>query len=111
MQTHYSISGGQVESNSAALPEEEKLQEQKNRAKKKKIFSSMHRYWMCVVRFWWQESCRMVSIRSYQKLPLCPIEPVPPKMDPPLTKAESLRDSGSTSAITYLKREKTGAQQ
>ncbi|KAK4807043.1 hypothetical protein QYF61_018384 [Mycteria americana] len=43
-----------------------------------------------------------------QKLPPCPIEPVPAgsKMDPPLAKAEPTSDSGSASVIIYLRRGK-----
>jgi len=48
----------------------------------------------------------VACVRSYQKLPTCLIEPVPAgsKMDPPLAKAETIRNSDSTSVITYLNR-------
>jgi len=50
----------------------------------------------------------VVSVRSCEKLPLCLIKPVPAssKMDPPLAKAKPISDSGSTSGITCLRREK-----
>ena len=55
------------------------------------------------------------SKRSCQKLPLCPTEPMPAgsKADPPLAKAEPVRDGGSTSVIMYLKKgkKKPAAQQ
>jgi len=40
-------------------------------------------------------------VRSCQKLPLCPIEPMPAssEMGSPLAKAEPIRDGSSTSAI------------
>jgi len=41
-------------------------------------------------------------MRSCQKLPLCPVEPVPPgsMTDLPLAMAEPITDGGSTSGIT-----------
>ena len=47
-------------------------------------------------------------MRSCQKLPLCPIEPMPAgsKTDLPLAKAEPIGDSGSASRITYLRKGK-----
>ena len=51
----------------------------------------------------------MASVRSCQKLPLCPTEPMPAgsKTDPPLAKAEPISDGGSASVITYLRRGKS----
>ena len=51
----------------------------------------------------------MASVRRCQKLPPCPIEPMPAdsKSDLPLAKAEPISDGGSASVITYLRREKT----
>ena len=48
-------------------------------------------------------------MRSCQKLPLCPIKPMPAgsKMDPLLAKAEPISDSGSASVITYLRKGKS----
>ena len=50
----------------------------------------------------------MASVRSCQKLPLCPIKLMPAgsKTDPPLAKAEPISNSGSTSGITYLRKGK-----
>jgi len=50
----------------------------------------------------------VASVRSCQKLPPCPIEPVPAssEMDLLLAKAEPISDSGSASVITYLRRAK-----
>ena len=44
-------------------------------------------------------------MRSYEKLPPCPIEPAPAgsSTDPPLAKAEPISGSGSTSGVTYFK--------
>jgi len=52
------------------------------------------------------------SVRSCQKLPPCPIEPVPagPKTNPSLAKAEPSTDGGSTSGIVYLRRKKPWAR-
>ena len=51
----------------------------------------------------------MASARRCQKLPLCPTEPMSAgsKTDPLLAKAEPISDGGSTSVITYLRREKS----
>ena len=48
----------------------------------------------------------MASVRSCEKLPPYLIKPVPAgsKMDPPLAKAKSISDGGSTSGTTYLRR-------
>jgi len=48
------------------------------------------------------------AARSCEKLPLHLIQSVPPgsRMDPSLAKAEPISDSGSTSVITNLIREK-----
>ncbi|KAK4810932.1 hypothetical protein QYF61_013340 [Mycteria americana] len=50
----------------------------------------------------------VTSVRRCQKLPPYRIEPVPAgsKTDPPLAKAETISDGGSTSVITYLRRGK-----
>jgi len=50
----------------------------------------------------------VASVRSCQKLPPCLIEPMSAssKMDPLLTEAEPINDSGSTSEIRYLRRGK-----
>jgi len=50
----------------------------------------------------------VASVRSCDKLPPCPIEPIPAgcKMDPLLAKAKQINDSGNTSGITYLRRGK-----
>ena len=51
----------------------------------------------------------MASVRSCQKLPPCPIEPMPAgsKMDLLLAKAEPVSDGGdNTSGVTYLRRGK-----
>jgi len=50
----------------------------------------------------------VASVRSFYKLPLCWIEPMPArsKMDPPLAKAEPISDGGSASVITYLRKKK-----
>ena len=54
----------------------------------------------------------MVSVRSCWKLPLCPTEPVlaSSKTDLLLAKAKPISDSGSSSGITYLRREKTAVK-
>jgi len=46
----------------------------------------------------------MASVRSCEKLPPCPTEPMSAgyKTDPPLAKAEAVSDGGSVSVITYL---------
>jgi len=51
----------------------------------------------------------MSSVKSCQKLPLCPTEPVTAgsKMDPPLAKAQPTSDSGRASVTAYLRRKKT----
>jgi len=51
----------------------------------------------------------VASVRSCQKLPSCPVEPVPDgsKTDPLLAKAKPVSEGGSTSVITYLRRGKT----
>jgi len=48
----------------------------------------------------------VASVRSCEKLPPCLIKPVPAssKMDRLLAKAKPIRDGGSTSGITYLRR-------
>jgi len=48
----------------------------------------------------------MASVRSCEKLPACPIEPMPAgsKRDLPLVKAEPSSNGGSTSVIPYLRR-------
>ena len=48
------------------------------------------------------------SVRSCQKLPLCPTKPMPAssKTDLPLAKAEPISDGGSASGITYLRKGK-----
>jgi len=58
------------------------------------------------VGFVWQRfgngwASGVASVRSCQKLPLCPMEPVPAgsKMDPLLAKAEPISDGGSASGI------------
>jgi len=50
----------------------------------------------------------VASVRKYQKLHLCPTEPVPAssKTDPPLDKAEPISSGGRTCVITYLRRGK-----
>ena len=47
-------------------------------------------------------------MRSCQKLPPCPTEPMPAgsETDPPLAKAEPISNSGSASGIRYLRRKK-----
>jgi len=52
----------------------------------------------------------VASVRSCQKLPLCPMEPVPAisKRDTWLAKAKPISDDGSTSGIIQLKRKKKG---
>jgi len=49
----------------------------------------------------------VASVRSCEKLPLCPTEPMPAssKTDLLLAKAKPICDSGSASEITYLRRE------
>jgi len=51
----------------------------------------------------------VASVRSCRKLPPCPTEPVPasPKMDLTLAKAEPIRDGGSASGVTELRREES----
>jgi len=51
-------------------------------------------------------------VRSCEKLPPCPIKPVPAgsKMDPPLAKAKPISDGGSASVITDLRRGKTSGK-
>jgi len=46
------------------------------------------------------------SVSSCEKLPPCPIEPVPDgsKTNPLLAKAKPISDGGSASVITYLRR-------
>jgi len=48
----------------------------------------------------------VASVRSCQKLPPCPTEPVPAgsRIDPPLAKAKPISDGGSSSGTTYLRR-------
>jgi len=48
----------------------------------------------------------VASVRSCEKLPPCPIKPVPAcsKTDPPLAKAKPVSNGGSVSVITYLRR-------
>jgi len=48
----------------------------------------------------------VASVRSCQKLPLCPTDPVPAgsKMDPLVAKAQPISNGGSASGITQLKR-------
>ena len=48
------------------------------------------------------------SVRSCQKLPLCPIKSMSAgsKMDPPLAKAEPISDSATASGITDLRKGK-----
>ena len=48
----------------------------------------------------------MASVRSYEKLPLCLIKPVPAssKTDPLPAKAKPISNSGGASVITYLRR-------
>jgi len=55
----------------------------------------------------------VASVRSCQKRPLCPTEPMPAgsKVDPPLAKAEPISVGGSTSRIMHLRRENVAAQQ
>ena len=50
----------------------------------------------------------VASERRHQKLAPCWTEPIPAgsKMDLPLAKAELIRDGGSTSVITYLRKDK-----
>jgi len=64
-------------------------------------------YWVCVARSLWQGGYR-ASVRSCQKLPPCPTEPMPSgiKMDPPLTKAKAISNGGSASGITRPRRKK-----
>jgi len=63
------------------------------------------------IGFVWQDfgsrgGTGVASVRSCWKLPSCLIEPMPagPKMDPLLTKAETISDGGNASVITYLRR-------
>jgi len=56
-----------------------------------------------MVRFWYGEGLQGVaSVRSCQKLSLCPKEltPAGSNMELPLAKAEPISDGGSTSGIT-----------
>ena len=48
----------------------------------------------------------MASVRSFQQLPPCPMEPMPAgsKTDPPLGKAKPISDGGSDSGTTDLRR-------
>jgi len=50
----------------------------------------------------------VASVRSCEKPPTNLTEPVPAvsEMDPPLAKAKPVSEGGSTSVITYLRREK-----
>jgi len=50
----------------------------------------------------------VASVRKCQKLPPCPMEPMPggSKADPSLAKAESISNDGSASGVTDLRREK-----
>jgi len=50
----------------------------------------------------------VASVRSCEKLPPCLIDPVPAgsKMDPPLPKAKPISNSGSASALIYVRRGK-----
>jgi len=52
-------------------------------------------------------------VRSCEKLPPCPTEPVPTssKTDPLLAKAELISEGGSASGITYLRSGKKNMQQ
>jgi len=54
----------------------------------------------------------VASVRSCWKLPPCLVEPMPAtsKMDPPLAKAKPISDSGSSSGIMYLRKEKSAVQ-
>jgi len=50
----------------------------------------------------------VASVRSCQKLPLCPTESMPAgsKTDLPLAKPKSISDGGSASVVTHLSRGK-----
>ena len=50
----------------------------------------------------------VASVRSCQKLPLCPIKSMPAgsKLDTLLAKAEPMSDSGSASVMAYLRKGK-----
>jgi len=68
---------------------------------------------MGCIAFAWQGfgskgAAGVASMRSCQKLPLCPIAPVPAgsKTDPPMVKAEPISNGGSVSVITYFRRGK-----
>jgi len=67
--------------------------------------------------FAWQgfttgRATRVGPVRSCEKLPPCPIEPMPAgsKTDPLLAKAKPINNGGSASVITYLRRGKTAAE-
>jgi len=49
----------------------------------------------------------VASVRSREKLPSCLVKPVVAgsRMDPQLPKAKPVSDCGSTSVVTYLRRE------
>lgn len=51
----------------------------------------------------------VTSVRSCQKVPSCPTEPIPAgcKTDPLLAKAETISDGGSPSGIMYSRRGKS----
>jgi len=62
-------------------------------------------------RFAWQGfgsrgAVGVASVRSYEKLPRCLINPLiaGSKTDPPLAKVKPISDGGSASVITYLRR-------
>jgi len=54
----------------------------------------------------------VASVRCCKKLPPYLMKPVlaGSKTDPPLAKAKPISDSGSSSGITYLRREKTAVK-
>lgn len=64
--------------------------------------------WVCVVSFGnggAGGAVGVVSVRSWQKLPPCPVEPRPAgsKMGPPLAKAEPISDHGRASGMMDLR--------
>jgi len=73
-----------------------------------KYVMNQHLYWGCGKVLVAGGLQGVASVRSCQKLPLCPTDPVPAssKMDPLLAKAEPISYCGGTSGIKYGRREK-----
>lgn len=73
----------------------------------------------CIMTLYWvlgareQVAIEMASVRSCNKLSLCPTKPVlaGSRTDPLLTKAEPISHGGSAAGIMHLKEGKTAVKQ